>query len=66
MKYYSSTLISVSTLMEPIFASLMAMFIFREVPSLYTVVGGIIIIGGIYYYLMTQNTTKDSKNNMSS
>jgi len=62
MKYYSSTLISVSTLMEPIFASLMAMFIFREIPSLYTVVGGIIIIGGIYYYLMTQNTIKDKKN----
>jgi drug/metabolite transporter (DMT)-like permease len=40
----------------------MAMFIFREIPSLYTVVGGIIIIGGIYYYLMTQNTIKDKKN----
>jgi len=61
MKYYSSTLISVSTLMEPIFASLMAMFIFSEIPSLYTVVGGIIIIGGIYYYLMTQNTIKDNE-----
>ena len=48
MKYYSSTLISLSTLMEPIFASLMAMMIFKEIPSLYTVLGGIIIIVGIY------------------
>ncbi|MDD3752213.1 MAG: DMT family transporter, partial [Tissierellia bacterium] len=66
MKYYSSTLISVSTLMEPIFASLMAILIFKEIPSVYTVIGGIIIISGIYYYLMTQNTIKDNKNNMSS
>ena len=48
MKYYSSTLISISTLMEPVFASLMAMLIFKEIPSAYTVLGGIIIIGGIY------------------
>lgn len=58
MKYFSSTLISVSTLSEPIFASLMAMLIFKEVPSLYTIIGGFIIIAGIYYYLMTQNNTK--------
>jgi len=48
MKYYSSTLISITTLMEPVFASLMAMIIFKEIPSAYTVLGGIIIIGGIY------------------
>lgn len=48
MKYYSSTLISITTLMEPVFASLMAVLIFKEIPSAYTVLGGIIIIGGIY------------------
>lgn len=55
VKYVSSTLISVSTLSEPIFASLMALFIFNEIPSLYTLVGGIIIITGILNYLITQN-----------
>ncbi len=55
VKYVSSTLISVSTLSEPIFASLMALFIFNEIPSLYTLIGGIIIITGILNYLITQN-----------
>lgn len=55
VKYVSSTLISVSTLSEPIFASVLALLIFREIPSLYTLVGGIIIIIGIFYYLMVQN-----------
>lgn len=59
MKYFSSTLISVSTLGEPIFASLMALLIFREIPSVYTLVGGLITIAGIYYYLMTQNRQRD-------
>lgn len=55
VKYVSSTLISVSTLSEPIFASILAMLIFREIPSIYTLTGGIIIITGIFYYLVTQN-----------
>lgn len=55
VKYVSSTLISVSTLSEPIFASILAALIFREIPSIYTLVGGIIIITGIFYYLVTQN-----------
>lgn len=58
MKYFSSTLISVSTLSEPIFASLMALLIFMEIPSVYTIIGGIIIIAGIYYFLSSQNTQK--------
>lgn len=63
VKYVSSTLISVSTLSEPIFASMMAMLIFNEVPSLYTLVGGIIIIAGIFYYLLTQNKEIKQINN---
>ncbi|MGB4439407.1 MAG: DMT family transporter [Sedimentibacter sp.] len=55
VKFVSSTLISVSTLSEPIFASIMAMFFFKEVPSIYTLAGGMIIITGIFYYLVTQN-----------
>ncbi len=58
VKYVSSTLISVSTLSEPIFASIMALFIFREIPSIYTLIGGIIIIAGILNYLITQNNEK--------
>lgn len=58
VKYVSSTLISVSTLAEPIFASLMALLIFKEVPSLYTLLGGTVIIMGILNYLITQNNER--------
>ena len=58
VKYYSSTLISVSTLSEPIYASILAMIIFREIPSVHTIIGGIIVIAGIYCYLITQNSKK--------
>lgn len=59
VKYVSSTMISVSTLSEPIFASILALLIFNEIPSLYTLVGGIVIISGIFYYLVSQ--TKEIK-----
>nr|WP_300091354.1 DMT family transporter [Sedimentibacter sp.] len=63
VKYFSSTLISVSTLSEPIFASILALIIFREIPSVYTLGGGIIIITGIFYYIMTQNKETGINNN---
>jgi len=54
MKYISATLISISTLCEPIFASILALIIFKEVPSIYTLIGGIIILGGVFYYIVFQ------------
>ncbi len=62
VKYVSSTLISVSTLSEPIFASIMAIIIFMEIPSVHTVIGGSIIIAGIFYYLVTNNKKNTSSN----
>jgi drug/metabolite transporter (DMT)-like permease len=35
------------------------LLIFNEIPSLYTLVGGIVIISGIFYYLVSQ--TKEIK-----
>lgn len=58
VKYFSSTLISVSTLSEPIFASIMALFFFSEIPTVHTLAGGIIILAGIFYYIVTQNKEK--------
>lgn len=62
VKYVSSTMISVSTLSEPIFASVLALLIFKEIPSIYTLLGGIIIITGIFYYLVSQ--TKEIKSSI--
>lgn len=55
MKYVSATLISVSTLTEPIFASILALIIFKETPSMSTFIGGTIIISGVLYYITSQN-----------
>ena len=58
MKYISATLISISTLCEPIFASILALIIYKEVPSIYTLIGGTIIMSGVFYYIVSQNTIK--------
>lgn len=59
MQYIPATFISTATLIEPIFASFMALILFREIPSSLTALGGIIIIIGIYWFIKNQRT-KDS------
>ena len=62
MKYISATMISISTLCEPIFASILALIIFKEVPSIYTIIGGAIILSGVFYYIISQNQCNSIKN----
>jgi drug/metabolite transporter (DMT)-like permease len=61
MKYVSATFISVSTLCEPIFASMMALVIYSEVPSLFTIIGGIIILSGIIYFMFLAKANNEGK-----
>nr|WP_312578303.1 DMT family transporter [Sedimentibacter sp.] len=63
MRYISATMISVSTLCEPIFASVLALIIFKEIPSVYTIVGGVIILSGVFYYIVSQNSYNSIENN---
>lgn len=58
MKYISATMISISTLCEPIFASILALIIFREIPSLHTLIGGTIVLSGVFFYIVSQNNKK--------
>jgi drug/metabolite transporter (DMT)-like permease len=51
MKYVSATLISVSTLCEPIFASTLAVILFKEMPPMHTIIGGIFVLLGVYSYI---------------
>lgn len=60
MKFISATLISISTLCEPIFASILALIIFKEIPSIYTLIGGTIIMSGVFYYIMSQKSIKSN------
>ncbi|MGI6009886.1 MAG: DMT family transporter [Ruminococcus sp.] len=47
LKYEKSSFISVVKLLEPVFASVMGIVLFLEIPSRSSVIGGLIIIGGI-------------------
>ncbi len=50
LKYFSPAFISASKLCEPVAASIMAVFLFRELSSVLQIFGGAMIIGGVYYY----------------
>ncbi|MBP1927006.1 drug/metabolite transporter (DMT)-like permease [Sedimentibacter acidaminivorans] len=64
MKYISATMISISTLCEPIFASILALIIFKEIPSIYTLIGGTIVLSGVFYYILSQTSKKIKKQNI--
>lgn len=51
LKFIEPSFISTVKLMEPVFASILAVFIFSEIPGLTVVVGGILILLGIIYYM---------------
>ncbi|RLC80093.1 MAG: EamA family transporter [Chloroflexi bacterium] len=48
LRYLSSTFVTVSTLGEPVGATILAYLILGEVPSLLELIGGIIVLGGIF------------------
>ncbi|MBE6113193.1 MAG: DMT family transporter [Peptococcaceae bacterium] len=56
LKYFSPAFVSASKLCEPVAASIMAVFLFRELPSVLQIFGGAMIIGGVYYYSKIEKT----------
>ena len=50
LKYFSPAFVSASKLCEPVVASIIAVFLFSELPSVLQIFGGAMIIGGVYYY----------------
>jgi len=48
LRYLPASLVSVTTLVEPIGSAVLAYFILRESPSPLTIFGGLLILGGIY------------------
>lgn len=50
LKYLPSSFISTIKLLEPVFASILGLICFGEVPGVYVALGGIIVIGGIWQY----------------
>lgn len=50
LKYLPSSFISTIKLLEPVFASILGLICFGEVPGVYVALGGFIVISGIWQY----------------
>ena len=48
LRYMPAALVSITTLGEPIGSAVLAYFILREIPTLLTILGGVLILAGIY------------------
>lgn len=55
LKYLSAAFISTAKLMEPIIASLLGIFLFRQIPGAAAVIGGLLVIYGVAYYSRQQD-----------
>lgn len=58
LRFISTTVISTSILGEPVIASVLAVVIFAEIPSVYTLVGGIIILGSIFLFVRESSRSR--------
>ncbi|WP_459908755.1 DMT family transporter [Desulfotomaculum defluvii] len=54
LKYVKAAVVSVSILGEPVGATILAYFIFQEVPTVMQLAGGCIIILGLYIFITSQ------------
>ncbi len=50
LKYESASYISAVKLLEPVFATIISIFLFSEIPSMQVVIGGLLVLFGIYLY----------------
>ena len=50
LKYFSPSFVSASKLCEPVAAAAIAAFLFAEIPTVFQVLGGILILGGVCWY----------------
>ena len=50
LKYFTPSFISASKLCEPVVAAAFAVVLFSEIPTVFQLVGSILILGGVLYY----------------
>lgn len=50
LKYFTPSFVSAAKLMEPVVASILAVFLFREIPAALQLLGGVLILTGLYAY----------------
>lgn len=59
-KFVSAAFVSTATLLEPVFSTVLAVFLFKEIPLPIQCVGVIIIIAGVFIYSSAKDGTKSS------
>lgn len=62
LRYLPATEISLSVLLEPVFASIMAVILFQEVPGILTLVGAVIILGSLALVLYDKDRVPNHQN----
>ena len=50
LKFFSPSFVSASKLCEPVAAAAMAAFLFAEIPTMFQIIGGVLILGGVCWY----------------
>ena len=50
LKYFTPSFVSGARLCEPVIASIVAIFLFQEIPAAMQVLGSAIVIGGVFVY----------------
>lgn len=50
LKYFTPSFVASVRLLEPVIASIVAIFLFREIPVLMQILGGLIVLGGVFVY----------------
>lgn len=55
LKYESPAFISTAKLLEPVFAGILGVLLFKEIPKMQVIIGGCIIILGVYIYSRFSN-----------
>ena len=58
LKYLTPAYVSAVKLCEPVFATILGIFFFREIPNALQILGGAIIITGVYVYSSVENASQ--------
>lgn len=60
LEYLNPAFVSTAILGEPVFATIWAMLLFKEIPTAWQILGGIIILLGIYGFIQTTEKASES------
>lgn len=61
LKYLPAAFITTAKLGEPVFATILAILLFGQIPDLLKVIGGVLVIVGIWVYMLLEKNETDGK-----